>query len=119
MCSLLRLPVSANYKLLNLQTFMIIFPSRTRKTSDVPLSDPDLVVLVTNSEYKHDLKPPEGEKGEYEKRRDSCMSATRKFGRDPDKNQFLKDISMEELEGCFLHRAGWLAGMIINRSILF
>lgn len=64
------------------------FSPSTQTTQDVPLFDPALVVLVTNSNFKHTLVD-----GEYKYRRDTCMDAARKLGK-----ELLKDVSLEELE---------------------
>jgi len=61
----------------------------TQGTEDIPLRDRNLVVLVTNSNYKHDLVD-----GEYRERRESCESAAAKLGK-----EFLRDVTIEELEG--------------------
>ena len=61
----------------------------TQGTEDIPLSDHNLVVMVTNTNYKHELGT-----GEYQKRRESCESAAAKLGK-----ALLKEVTMEELEG--------------------
>ena len=61
----------------------------TQGTEDIPLSDHNLVVMVTNTNYKHELVA-----GEYRERRESCESAAAKLGK-----ALLKEVTMEDLEG--------------------
>ena len=63
--------------------------------TDVAMADPEVVVLVSNSNYKHQLgeKGEAGTEKEYEKRRKTCESAARKLGK-----ELLRDVTMEELE---------------------
>ena len=60
------------------------------------MNNPELAVLVTNSNYRHRLgeKGEEGAEKEYEKRRMTCESAARKLGK-----KLLRDLTLEELEG--------------------
>lgn len=55
----------------------------------IPLDDPDIVVLVTNSNVKHDLS----KKSEYPLRRQQCYSAAKKMGK-----VTLRDATIEDLE---------------------
>ena len=59
------------------------------KSIHVPLNDPSVVILITNSNVKHDL----GSSG-YPQRRKHCEEIAKKFDK-----QYLRDISMEELKG--------------------
>ena len=60
------------------------------------MNNPGIVVLVTNSNYRHRLgeKGDQGAEKEYEKRRRTCESAARKLGK-----EVLRDVTLEELEG--------------------
>lgn len=60
------------------------------------MNNPELAVLVANSNYRHRLgeKGDQGADKEYEKRRRTCESAARKLGK-----EVLKDVTLEELEG--------------------
>ena len=55
----------------------------------VPLSDPDLVVLVTNSNVKHELTG-----SEYSLRRKHCEEAAATMGK-----KSLREATMEDLRG--------------------
>ena len=68
-------------------------PPRSREVHNVPIVDDDVVVLVTNSNYRHNLVD-----NEYEKRRQTCEAAARKLG----KGQ-LRDVTLQELEGRHIH----------------
>ena len=69
---------------------------RNQEVLNVPMKDPEMVVLVTNSNYRHSLG--EGVDKEYEKRRQTCESAAKKLGKD-----LLRDLTLEELEGQCSH----------------
>ena len=60
------------------------------------MNNPGIVVLVTNSNYRHRLgeKGDQGAEKEYEKRRRMCESAAQKLGK-----EVLRDVTLEELEG--------------------
>ena len=62
---------------------------RNQATQCVPLSNQDLVILVTNSNVHHELV-----NNEYGQRRATCESVCQKL-----KKAFLRDVAMEELEG--------------------
>ena len=66
---------------------------RSHEVCHVPLKDPDVVVLVTNSNYHR----PNADR-EYEKRRQTCASVARKLGKIQ-----LRDLTLEELEGQHTH----------------
>lgn len=55
----------------------------------VPMADPDLVVLITNSNVKHSLNG-----SEYPTRRRQCEEAASALGKDS-----LRDVSIKDLEG--------------------
>ena len=56
------------------------------------MKEPELVVLIANSNYRHSLG--EGVDREYEKRRQTCEAVAKKLGKD-----LLRDLTLEELEG--------------------
>ena len=60
---------------------------RSLETTDVPLTDPDVTVLIINSNVAHDLGS-----SEYPVRRAQCESAAKKLG-----VAALRDVSMEML----------------------
>ena len=62
------------------------------------MKGPELVVLITNSNYRHSLGGGEGVEREYEKRRQTCESVAKKLGK-----TLLRDLSLEELEGQHTH----------------
>ena len=79
-----------------------VFTDRSMEGKLVPLSDPDLVVLVTNSNVKHELTG-----SEYPLRRKHCEEAAATMGK-----KSLREATMEDLRGnkhqfisgCFLYR---------------
>ena len=56
---------------------------------DLPLQDPSLVILVVDTDKRHKLVD-----GEYNARRESCMSAADKLGK-----QSLREATMADLDG--------------------
>ena len=66
-----------------------VLPFRTMQGVLVPLTDPDLVVLITNSNVKHDLAT-----GAYATRRAHCEAAATVMGKTK-----LRDATLAELEG--------------------
>lgn len=70
-------------------------PLSTQAVENLPLDDPNLAVLITNSEYQHNLaeSSSEGDK-DYSSRRKTCEAISRKLG-----VQWLRDLKWEELEG--------------------
>ena len=54
----------------------------------VPLSDPSVAVLITNSNVKHQLTG-----SEYPERRAACLDSAAALGKES-----LRDVSMEEVE---------------------
>ena len=67
----------------------ILSSFRTMETTQVPLSDPNVVVLVTNSNVKHELTG-----SEYPTRRKQCEQAAAILGK-----KSLRDATQEELNG--------------------
>jgi galactokinase len=65
---------------------------RSLETQAVPLSDPNVAVVVINSNVKHNLSD-----SEYPKRRERCEDAAKTLGL-----KSLRDASMSLLEGRFL-----------------
>ena len=61
-------------------------------TEPVPLSDPSVVVLVVNSNVRHELVGGKATKGEYEERRSTCEHVATVLGKN-----HLKEATMEEL----------------------
>lgn len=62
---------------------------RSLETSLVPLSDPKLAVLITNSNVRHSLGS-----SEYPLRRHQCEEVARALGKES-----LREVQLEELEG--------------------
>lgn len=62
---------------------------RSLETSLVPLSDPKLAVLITNSNVRHSLGS-----SEYPLRRRQCEEVARALGKES-----LREVQLEELEG--------------------
>lgn len=65
------------------------FPPRSLETSLVPLSDPKLAVLITNSNVRHSLGS-----SEYPIRRRQCEEVAQALGKES-----LREVRLEELEG--------------------
>lgn len=63
-------------------------------TELVPLSDPDVVILVVNSNVRHKLVGGKATKGEYEERRRTCELVAELMGK-----KYLKEVTLEELDG--------------------
>lgn len=63
--------------------------SRSLETQLVPLTDPGLVVLITNSNVRHTLTG-----SEYPTRRRQCEEAARALGK-----ASLREVCMADLEG--------------------
>ena len=68
---------------------LLLLPLRTREASNIPFKNEDLVVMVTNSNYRRSHA-----EAELEQRRRTCASAARKLGR-----KKLGELTLEELEG--------------------
>jgi len=67
----------------------LLLDCRSKETRLVPLKDPDVVILVTNSKVKHELSS-----SEYPLRRKHCEEAAALLGKPS-----LRDATVEELEG--------------------
>ena len=59
----------------------------------MPLKDPDLVILITNSNVKHELTG-----SEYPLRRKHCEQAAAALGK-----KSLREATMDELNGNLIH----------------
>lgn len=66
---------------------------RSLEATLVPLEDPELVILITNSNVKHSLTG-----SEYPMRRKQCEEAAAVLGKES-----LRDATMKDLEGGKLH----------------
>lgn len=75
---------------------------RSLETSLVPLSDPKLAVLITNSNVRHSLGS-----SEYPLRRRQCEEVARALGKES-----LREVQLEELEGEWRVRAGWVRSVL-------
>lgn len=69
---------------------LLLLDCRSKTTQLVPLADPGVSVLITNSEVHHELAG-----GEYAKRRAQCETAARVIG-----VRALRDASMTDLKHC-------------------
>uniref|UniRef100_A0A8C2RCD2 Galactokinase n=1 Tax=Capra hircus TaxID=9925 RepID=A0A8C2RCD2_CAPHI len=67
---------------------MLLIDCRSLETSLVPLSDPKLAVLITNSNVRHSLGS-----SEYPLRRHQCEEVARALGKES-----LREVQLEELE---------------------
>jgi len=67
---------------------LLLLDCRTLETQSVPLADPDVAVLVINSNVKHELTG-----GQYAERRRQCEQAARVLG-----VSALRDATLEQLE---------------------
>jgi galactokinase len=67
---------------------LLLLDCRTRTTELVPMADPDIAVLITNTNVRHELG-----NGEYAKRRAQCETAAKILG-----VASLRDASMASLE---------------------
>lgn len=68
---------------------MFVIGLRSLEATPVPLADPCLVILITNSNVKHHLNG-----SEYPTRRRQCEEAASILGKDS-----LRDATMKDLEG--------------------
>jgi galactokinase len=68
---------------------LMLLDCRSQEIEHIPLSDPNITVLIINSNVKHELSG-----GEYAERRSQCESAARKLD-----VTSLRDTSLEQLEG--------------------
>jgi galactokinase len=67
---------------------LMLLDCRSQQIDHIPLSDPDVTVLIVNSNVKHKLS-----NGQYAVRREQCEAAARKLGVDS-----MRDVSFKELE---------------------
>ncbi len=67
---------------------LMLLDCRSAKPEMVPLTDPDIVVLIINSHVRHELSG-----GEYARRRDQCEQAAEQLG-----VTALRDATLEQLE---------------------
>ncbi|KAK4531485.1 hypothetical protein CCYA_CCYA08G2342 [Cyanidiococcus yangmingshanensis] len=68
----------------------LLIDCRTMDTRAIPLDDPDMVIVVVNSNVKHSLAD-----GEYGRRRKACEQAAATMG-----VASLRDATREQLESC-------------------
>lgn len=80
--------------------------SRSLKTRLVPLTDPDLVVLITNSNVRHTLTG-----SEYPTRRRQCEEAAKLLGK-----ASLREANMSDLEGkyCLKMEGGGMSASVLQ-----
>lgn len=71
------------------KSYLFLFWIRSLEATSVPLADPGLVILITNSNVKHSLTG-----SEYPTRRRHCEQAASVLGKDS-----LRDVTIKELEG--------------------
>ena len=71
----------------------VVFSFRSMEAKLVPMTNPDLVVLVTNSNVRHELTG-----SEYPTRRKQCETAAAALGKPS-----LREVTIAELEGRVLH----------------
>ncbi|CAI8054258.1 Galactokinase [Geodia barretti] len=83
---------------------------RSHEVQQVPMKEPELVVLIANSNYRHSLG--EGVDKEYEKRRQTCEAVAKKLGRD-----MLRDLTLEDLEGHWEGCSG-ASGVLPSRHVV-
>jgi galactokinase len=67
---------------------LMLLDCRSRQVEHIPLSDPNVSVLITNTNVRHELSG-----GEYAERRGQCESACRKLN-----VSSLRDVSLPQLE---------------------
>ena len=67
---------------------LMLLDCRSRQVELIPFTDPQLTVLIINSNVKHELSG-----GEYAQRRDQCEAAARKLG-----VSSLRDATLDQLE---------------------
>ncbi|CAH1793687.1 unnamed protein product, partial [Owenia fusiformis] len=67
----------------------LLIDCRSMESKLVPLTDPDVVVLLTNSNVKHQLTG-----SEYPSRRKNCENASKVFGK-----KSLREVTLQDLEG--------------------
>ncbi len=68
---------------------LMLLDCRSQQIEQIPFIDPNITVLIINSNVKHELSG-----GEYAERRSKCESAAKKLG-----VKSLRDVSLEQLMG--------------------
>ena len=71
----------------------LLIDCRSQDTKLFPLTDPDIAVLITNSNCKHELNG-----GEYAERRDQCEAAAKAIAANNPQVTHLRDATMAELD---------------------
>lgn len=74
---------------LSVMYFFFVVWLRSLEATSVPLADPGLVILITNSNVRHSLTG-----SEYPMRRRQCEEAASTLGKES-----LRDATMKDLEG--------------------
>lgn len=74
---------------LSVMYFFFVVWLRSLEATPVPLADPGLVILITNSNVRHSLTG-----SEYPMRRRQCEEAASTLGKES-----LRDATMKDLEG--------------------
>lgn len=67
---------------------LMLLDCRSREVEHIPMTDPNIAVLITNSNVRHELSG-----GEYAERRGQCESAARKLNA-----KSLREVTLEQLE---------------------
>ena len=67
---------------------LMLLDCRSRQIEHIPFADPNVTVLIINTNVKHELSG-----GEYAERRGQCESAARKLG-----VSSLRDVALDQLE---------------------
>ncbi|HEX3599025.1 MAG TPA: galactokinase [Lacipirellulaceae bacterium] len=67
---------------------LMLLDCRSQKIEHIPLTDPNITVLIINTNVKHELSG-----GEYAERRGQCESAARKLG-----VSSLRDVAVDQLD---------------------
>jgi galactokinase len=81
---------------------ILLLDCRTRETSLVPMTDPSVALLVTNTNVKHELTG-----GEYAQRRAQCEEAARLLG-----VKSLRDVTADQLE----HAKAKMSDLVYRRA---
>ena len=81
---------------------VLLLDCRDQSFQQIPFADPDIVVLIINSEVKHELSG-----GEYAERRSQCEQALKSLG-----GSSYRDISLQQLED----KKDSLGEVIYNRA---
>lgn len=81
---------------------ILLLDCRSRETSLVPMTDPSVALLVTNTNVKHELTG-----GEYAQRRAQCEEAARLLG-----VKSLRDVTADQLE----HAKAKMSDLVYRRA---